>query len=102
MILKFKDLETEYTATGVLEQKLFKQGEAVGWLLSLTLSGEIESPELDNILTKENISEISLQTEGGDDAKMIVHFIGYEKLTSCIIRYTDNKSTIEIQIAKGV
>ena len=98
MFIKLKGNDTELTASSLVEQKLFKQGEAVGWLLSIYLKYDGSASELDSMLTEESLSEITLV---GDSEKQTV-FSGYDKMTSCIIRHMTEGSTAEIQLTKGV
>lgn len=105
MFVKFKNSELKLTTsgtTGAMEQKLFKQGESVGWLLSLSLTDDISADDLDALLVKENICDIALYATDEEKAEPTTHFTGYEKVTSCIIRYTESKNTVEIQLAKVV
>lgn len=98
MFIKFKGNETEFTTDYVTEQKLYKQGEATGWLLSLNLSGDFTAQELDAALTEEGISEITLVGEREEGTVIS----GYEKVTSCVVRYEKDTTTAEINIVKGV
>lgn len=103
MQVKFKNTEQTFTSVGnnAVEQKLFRAGEVAGWMLSLSLISTQGSEELDAILTSDNISEITLTTEGQDTNETVV-LAGYEKVTSCVVKYTDTKFVAEIQLTKGV
>ena len=86
------------------EQKAFKAGIGVGWILLLRLIGETTSTELDNLLTEDNISplEFITETEDGKD-KTIFTLSGYNKVTSSTIRYAEGENTVsEIQLTKGM
>ena len=86
------------------EQKAFKAGIGVGWILLLRLIGETTSTELDNLLTEDNISplEFITKTEDGKD-KTIFTLSGYNKVTSSTIRYAEGEDTVsEIQLTKGM
>lgn len=98
MFIKFKGVEKTITASSIIEQKLYKQGEANGWLLSLNISGDFTAQELDNILTEESIGEITLVGETEENTVIS----GYEKITSCVVRYTEDKNTAEVNLTKGV
>ena len=97
MVIKLKGNETELTTTSVIEQKLYKQGVATGWLLSLNLSGCFSAHDIDGMLSEEGISEITLIGENEENTMIS----GYEKVTSCVVRYSENKATAEIQLIKG-
>lgn len=98
MFIKFKGNEKEFTTTSIVEQKLYKQYVASGWLLSLHISGDFTAESIDSELTTESISEITLVGENEQKATIT----GYEKVTSCVVRYSDGKTTAEIQLVKGV
>lgn len=98
MFIKFKGKETELTTTSVIEQKIYKQGVASGWLLSLHLSGDFTAQDVDSLLTDESISEITLVGETGENTIIS----GYEKVTSCVVRYSQESNVAEIQLVKGV
>lgn len=98
MFIKFKGNDAELTTTSVIEQKLFKQGESAGWLLSLHINGNFTTPELDSMLTEESISEITLVCE----SEIPTIISGYQKVTACVVRYSDNNSVAEINLTKGV
>lgn len=98
MFIKLKGNETELTTTSIIEQKLFRQGESVGWLLSINLKGNFNAKDIDGILTTESIGEITLVGE----AEKPTIITGYNKITSCVVRYSEENTTAEIQLTKGV
>lgn len=98
MFIKLNGNDAELTTTSIIEQKLFKQGQAIGWLLSLNLSGDFDAISLDSMLTTESISQITLK---GETEKETVIF-GYNRVSSCVVRYSDDKATAEIQLTKMV
>ncbi len=98
MFIKFKGNDVELNTSSIIEQKLFKQGESAGWLLSLHINGNFNAPELDSMLTEESIGEITLV---GESEKPTI-ISGYQKVTSCVVRYSENNATAEIQLTKGV
>ena len=98
MFIKFKGNDTEFTTTAIIEQKLYKQGVSIGWLLTLHLSGDFTAQYVDDMLTEESISEITLV---GENEKTTT-ITGYEKSTSCVVRYSNDNTTAEIQLTKGV
>lgn len=90
--------------TAPTEQKAYRSGIGVGWILLLKLTGEITSTELDNLLTAENVESLEFltETESGED-KTLFTISGYEKITSSTIRYAENSADTqsEIQLTKG-
>lgn len=98
MFIKLKGNETEFTTNYVTEQKLYKQGEATGWLLSLNLVGDFTAQELDAAFTEEGISEITLVGEREEGTVIS----GYEKVTSCVVRYEKDNTNAEVSLTKGV
>ena len=102
MKVKFKNVEKEFKASYMTEQRVIRDGTTIGWVSMISLSDEsITAQELDNILIPDNISEISCI--GEDFETPIVNTItGYEKVTSCVVKYTSSKTTAEIQMTKGV
>lgn len=98
MFIKLKGNDKEFTTTSIIEQKLYKQGVPVGWLLTLNLSGDFTAESIDRELTEDGISEITLVGEN----EQMATITGYERVTSCVVRYLDGKTTAEIQVTKGV
>ena len=100
MKVEFKD-ETVKSCTAPTEQKVFRGDNGAGWILLLTLTGEITSGELDELLTAENISELTFMTDAGVE---ITEADGYSKVSSCTIRHAENPqdTRCEIQMTKGV
>lgn len=100
MKVEFKD-ETVKSCTAPTEQKVFRGDNGAGWVLMLTLIGEISSSELDSLLTTANISELTFTTDAGVE---ISTANGYDKVSSCTIRHAENPqdTRAEIQLTKGV
>ncbi len=98
MFIKFKGNETQFTTTSIIEQKLYKQGEGTGWLLSLNISGDFTAQDIDETLNEKSISEITLIGEKEENTVIS----GYERVTSCVVRYSEDKSVAEIQLLKSV
>ena len=98
MVIRLKDNKTEFTTTSVIEQKIYRQGAESGWMLSLNINGDFKAQDLDSVLSEENISEITLVGEKEENTVIS----GYEKVTSCVVRYSEDKATAEIQLIKGV
>jgi hypothetical protein len=82
-----------------IEQKVFKGGESAGWICSLTFTDNLNSTEIDNLVTSENMSEMTFLN---DENETVVTLTGYEKLTSAIIRHSAEKTSVDIQLTKGV
>lgn len=90
--------------TAPTEQKAYRAGVGIGWILMLNLIGGITSAELDVLLDVNNISalEFITETENGEE-KTIFTLDGYEKVTSSTIRHAENsnETRVEIQLTKG-
>lgn len=90
------------------EQKIFKTGDGktvgAGWILSLRLTGLITSAEIDEMLTADNVSQLSFFAGTDDENSVIFTINGYEKITSSTIRYAEETAAThtEIQLSKGV
>ena len=100
MKVKFKN-DTVKSCTAPTEQKVFRGDNGAGWILLLNLIGEISSAALDEILTAENISELTFLT---DEDEEISTANGYDKVSSCTIRHAERPqdTRAEIQLTKGV
>lgn len=98
MLVKFKN-GTEKKCSNPIEQKLFRSGVAAGWLCSFSLSEIVTSTELDALLTEENVSEL---TFCNDNSEALFTINEYTKVTSAVIRYTEDGSKVEIQLSKGI
>ena len=81
------------------EQKVFRSGEAVGWLCSFSLLDTITSSELDVLLNSENVSELTFCNDTSEELFKITE---YAKVTSAIIRYSEEASKTEVQFSKGI
>ena len=100
MKVKFKD-ETVKSCTAPTEQKLFRGDNTAGWALMFSLMGEITSSELDELLTGENVSELTFLKDTGAE---ITTADGYDRISSCTIRHAEDPqdTRAEIQLTKGV
>lgn len=98
MLVKFKDNTTKLCQNPT-EQKLFKNGEPIGWVCALVIMDDMSSTEIDNLITPENFSELDFFT---DDGTELFQISGYEKITSLVVRHGQPTGTIEIQLTKGV
>ena len=97
MRVKFKGSDMEYNCTNPIEQKVYRGGVAVGWILSFSFDGNCTSSELDSILTDDGISEICFICQNDENPQSTV--IGsYTKLSSCVIRHSDAGTSIEVQL----
>jgi len=80
------------------EQKVFKKNGESGWVMAFSILTPMSSTELDEILTEDNISEITISD--GTNEKTI---LGYDKITMVTVRYSDNiSSVIDVQVSKGI
>lgn len=105
MKVQFKN-GTEMSCTAPIEQKIFKNADAAGWLLLLNLTQELTSVELDEFIRDENIAEITFKSDATDEkaSETLFRLTDYDKVTSVIIRHSEEegKSKAEIQLTKGV
>lgn len=101
MYIKFKCNEKLFATTTPVETKLFDtERKDTGWLLGmiLTVHGNGSSKYIDEILTAEAISEITIYNN--DETKNEV-ISGYQKVNLAVIKYADDLSaTIEVQLTK--
>ena len=97
MTIQFKNGTTK-KCTSLAEQKLFRGGEPVGWLCSIVVSdAACTSDELDELLTPDNVSAL---TFFNTDAYKLFEINGYSKVSSAVIRYSENNGAVEIQLQK--
>lgn len=104
MKVKFKD-GTMIDCSTPTEQKVFRAGEAAGWVLSFALIGNMTSTEVDKTISPENISDLMFEFESEDENGTVntILLSGYNKVTSAVIRYDDDEnSRVELAITKGV
>lgn len=103
MKVQFKD-GTIKTCSAPMEQKVFRSGIDAGWILSVSIESDITSDELDKLVTTDNISELLFTSEEETDTVKTISLSGYDKVTSAIIRYSEekNKTRIEMRLTKGV
>ena len=101
MKVKFKN-ETIKVCTQPTEQKMFRDGNATGWLLSFSIKDEdITSESLDTVLTNDNVARLTFIDD--DDNELFI-LTGYSRITSAIIRYAEPgiNSRVDIQITKSL
>lgn len=103
MILKFKNGKI-YRCSAPTEQKIFKSGESTGWILNFGLLGDITSHDVDELITGDNISELTFISENEEGVETSILLSDYEKVSSAVIRYADEpeKTRVEIHLTKGV
>lgn len=100
LYIKFGDSETKYKLKAVpFEQKIFRNAEAYGWLLSLNFEiDNINSATFDTMLESNNFNKIVIVDT---ESKVITTIDGYEKTSSAIIKY-NTTPCVELQLTKGV
>ena len=101
MKIRFKNVETEYDVKTLTEQKI-RTADSMGWALNATIEGNFSSDTIDNLLVPNNTKElviISEVAEGGTEEKKV---LGYDKVSSCVIRHRDTIDFLEIQLTRGV
>ena len=98
MKLRFNDGTERTVTTNPIEQKLFRNGQPYGWLLSVSVA-DLIATEVENVLSTENIQNMSLIA---DENNKTVELLGYEKVSALTIRHTETQTIAEIQFAKGV
>lgn len=112
MKVQFKD-GTIKNCTAPVEQKVFRNSEAVGWMLIFNLKGETTSNEVDALLTADNIKELTFIPDHsaiieGEESEAIettpIRLLNYDRVSSSAIRYAEDISMtrVEIQLSKGV
>ena len=102
MKVTFKD-GTIKECSAPTEQKVFKGGEASGWILSFVLLGDITSNEVDDLLSEENISHLAFLSKNENEVETIIELLDYNKVSSAVIRYIEQETTrVEIHLTKGV
>ena len=85
------------------EQKVFKAGDASGWILSFALLDNMTSAEVDNLIAVENISRLTFSSNNENDVETIIELFNYDKVSSAVIRYNEQETTrVEIHLTKGV
>lgn len=101
MTVQFND-GTVVPCTDPTEQKVFRAGEAAGWILSFTLSTDMTSDELDELITVENVSVLVFSDKSENEK--ILTLSGYDKIASAVIKHSEeiSKAKIDIRLIKGV
>ena len=94
--VQFQGIGDVYSCSEPVEQKIFCQGIATGWAIMFHIYGNIDSSNMDNILTEESIRKLSFDNE--DETGFSIN--GYTAITSCVIRHRGAATVAEIQLAK--
>lgn len=78
------------------EQKVFRANGEDGWIITFSILTPMTSNELDELITLDNISEMTMsETE--------VTIVGYNKISMLTIRYSsDGNSVVDVQLTKGL
>jgi hypothetical protein len=98
MLIKFNN-GTQVETTNPTEQKVFKSNGESGWIITFSITTPMTSTQLDELLTGENISLLTLMN--GETSSAVIE--GYDKVTMVTIRYTsDVTSNIDVQMSKGL
>ena len=93
------------SCTTPTEQTVFRNIDGVtlgvGWLLNFRLMGSTTSQEVDEVLAASNITPLEFLSE---EDKTIFVLDGYDKITSSVIRHTEDttSTSVEIQLSKGI
>lgn len=98
MKLRFNDGTERAITSNPIEQKLFRNGEANGWILNLSVS-DLTAEESNDVLTPENIGKMSLISDEGEVKSILTD---YNRIAVLTIRHSETKTIAEIQFAKGV
>lgn len=100
MKIRFAD-NSEKVCSAPVEQKVFRNGEATGWLISFRILGSVNSGELDTLMREDNLLNLLFLTDTGSE---VIALSGYNRVTSCSVRYAESADnfTAEIQLSKGV
>lgn len=103
MKVRFKDGTVKNCGTPT-EQKFFKADGNSGWVLCFSLMDNMTSTEADEIITPENVSDLSFISEDENGKETTIHISGYERISSTMIRHSEEKDNtkIDIQVAKEV
>lgn len=99
MRVKFKGSETTYECTEPIEQKVFRSGTAVGWAVMFHIYGDIDSSEIDELVTTEAISELTFTNDDEQQTSFVI--VGYSVVTACVIRHKSTMTVTELQFTKA-
>jgi hypothetical protein len=101
MNIKFKNVETAYNVKTLTEQKI-RTADSIGWALNATIEGNFNSDTIDKILAPNNTKEITVVSETTEGGTAETTILGYDKVSSCVIRHRDTTDFLEFQLTKGV
>ena len=91
----------EYEAQNLLEQKVFNNASSGGWVIGFNFTANLNSSSLDELLTPDNISQLTIKET--EESTVSTTILGYEKVTSAVIRHiTPTSAIIEVQFSKGL
>lgn len=99
MRVKFKGSETTYECTEPVEQKVFRSGTAVGWAVMFHIYGDIDSAEIDELVTTEANSELTFTNDDEQQTSFVI--AGYSGVTACVIRHKSTMTVTELQFTKA-
>lgn len=99
MVVKFKNDTRSFECTEPIEQKLFKADVPAGWLTTFSIYGDLNSTEIDELVTPDNISVLSFTADAESDPTTF-NLEGYSKVVSCVIRHSEAKTITELQLTK--
>lgn len=99
MRVKFKGNDTTYECTEPVEQKVFRSGTAVGWAVMFHIYGDIDSSEIDELVTTEAISELTFTNDDEQQTSFVI--VGYSVVTACVIRHKSTMTVTELQFTKA-
>lgn len=97
MNVKFKNSEATYECTEPTEQKVYRAGVATGWILVFGVRENLTSADVDVLLADDGISEMVFTS--GENSYILS---GYDKVSSCVVRYREDSTSVELQFTKGV
>ena len=96
MKVQFKDSAKLFDCSEPIEQKIFKSGMSIGWAIMFHITADVNSVDIDKVITPESISELSF-TNDNDFVNVIT---GYSNITACVIRHKSASTVVEVQLTK--
>ena len=101
MQIKFKD-GTIKQCTNPTEQKMYRNGLDVGWVLMFSITDTMTSNEADDILSADNIESLTFFDDTSEENAVSKTITGYTDVNYIIIKYGDDINTVaEIQLRKS-
>lgn len=98
MRVQFKGRTDTYECTEPIEQKMFRSGVAIGWAIMFHFYGDVDSSQIDKIVTPETISELVFTND--DEQKTTFTITGYSTITACTVRHKATTTVTELQFTK--